>query len=497
MVKIIGAYQELQSAQEAMNLIVKSMGETARLSIIGPDRPQVGDKSQFNKSWLWGVALGAVVGFALPGGGHLLLAGHLARAVAMHALGVTAKGIIAGAAAGGTVDLLRRLGLDRRSALEAADFVAQGQYALALDGDWVTVQRARIALGVHRSPDPKLFAMVRRCGYEYQSFLSLYGGMESWASRDPEAVVVYRRVGRVAVVAAAPLAARENLTEISRRFLDFCAEQKLDCLMLPIGSEYAAIARSCGMALLHIGESGYFNLPEWRPAGDRAKKVRAGVNQASKAGVRVESYSPSQCDDPQARAEIEELCQAWINTREVDALGWLLELDPFHLSENKRYFLARNAGGKLEGMLVCSPIYARDGWYLEDLIRRPDAERGVSELLIVEALKRLAAEGARLATLGTSPLAGIEPQGQFKRTSRLLKLVYEHFDAFYHFKALHRFKAKFAPSFVDQEYVAIYPPRIRLRMVLAVIGAFDPAGFTGVMASKLRRLWREARPRSG
>ncbi|HKC86683.1 MAG TPA: DUF2156 domain-containing protein [Blastocatellia bacterium] len=496
MVKIIEAYQNLQTAQEALKLIAESMGEPGRLSIIGPGQSQINDKSRFNKPWLWGGALGAVVGFAMPGGGHLLLAGHLARSVAMHALGVTAKGIIAGAATGGTVDLLIRLGFDRRSALEAADVVAQGQYAIALDGDWVTMQRARIALGVRRSPDTYLFEMVRRYGYEYQSFLSLYGGMESWVSRDPEAVVVYRRVGRVAVVAAAPLAARGDLLEVTRRFLDFCVRQKLDCLMLPVGGEYAAIARSCGMALLQIGQSGYFKLPEWRPAGDRAKKVRAGVNQASRAGVRVEPYDPSQCLDPQARAEIEEICQAWVNTREVDALGWLLELDPFHLSENKRYFLARRSDGKLEGMLVCSPIYARDGWYLEDLIRRPGAERGVSELLIVEALKRFAAEGAGVATLGTSPLAGVEPQGPFKQTSRLLKLIYEHLDAFYHFKALHRFKAKFAPSFVDQEYVAIYPPRIRLRMALAVIGAFDPAGFTGMMASKLRRIWRHARPRS-
>jgi lysylphosphatidylglycerol synthetase-like protein (DUF2156 family) len=495
MVKIIEAYQTLQSAQEALKLIAESLGEPGRLSIIGPGHSQINDKSRFNKPWLWGVALGVVVGFALPGGGHLLLAGHLARAAVMHALGVTAKGIIAGAATGGTVDLLSRLGFDRQSALEAAEFVAQGRYAIALDGDWVTMQRARIALGVRRSPDPYLFEMVRRYGYEYQSFLSLYGGMQLWVSRDPEAAVVFRRVGRVAVVVAAPLTARGDLLEVTRRFLDFCGSQKLDCLMLPVGGEYAAIARSCGMALLQIGESGYFKLPEWRPAGDRAKKVRAGVNQATRAGVRVEPYDPSQCSDPQARAEIEEICQEWVNTREVDALGWLLELDPFHLSENKRYFLARRSDGNLQGMLVCSPIYARDGWYLEDLIRRPGAERGVSELLIVEALKRFAAEGAGLATLGTSPLAGVEPQGPFKQTSRLLKLIYEHLDAFYHFKALHRFKAKFAPSFVDQEYVAIYPPRIRLRMALAVIGAFDPAGFTGMMASKLRRIWRQARPR--
>src|SRR5215475_14935526 len=148
MVKIVQTYQSLQSAQEAMNLIVESDGEQRGLSIIGPGQSQINDKSRFNNPWLWGVALGAVVGFALPGGGHLLLAGHLARAVAMHALGVTAKGIIAGAATGGTVGLLWRLGLDRQSASEAAEVVAQGRYAITLDGDWVTLQRARIALGV-------------------------------------------------------------------------------------------------------------------------------------------------------------------------------------------------------------------------------------------------------------------------------------------------------------------------------------------------------------
>ena len=139
MVKIIEAYQTLQSAQEALKLIAESLGEPRRLSIIGPGQSQINDKSPFNKPWLWGVALGAIVGFALPGGAHLFLAGHLARAVAMHALGVTAKGIIAGAATGGTVDLLGRLGFDRQSALEAAEVVAQGRYAIALDGDWVTM----------------------------------------------------------------------------------------------------------------------------------------------------------------------------------------------------------------------------------------------------------------------------------------------------------------------------------------------------------------------
>src|SRR5215813_11134244 len=172
MAKVIGAYQNLQSAQEALTRIVEGGAEPGRLSIIGPGQSKINDKSPFSRSWLWGVALGAAIGFALPGGGHLLLAGHLARVAVMHALGVTAKSIIAGATAGGTVDLFRSLGLDRRSAVEAADVVAQGQYALTLDDDWVTVERARIALGGYQQQsDPYLFEIVQRYGYEYQSFL--------------------------------------------------------------------------------------------------------------------------------------------------------------------------------------------------------------------------------------------------------------------------------------------------------------------------------------
>lgn len=137
--------------------------------------------------------------------------------------------------------------------------------------------------------------------------------------------------------------------------------------------------------------------------------------------------------------------------------------------------------------------FARQGWYLEDLLKRPGAERGVSELLVVEALKHLAGEGAQLATLGTSPLAGDQPARRFKATAAILRLIYQHLELFYHFRALHRFKAKFAPSFIEPEYIAIYPPRIRMRQVRAVIRLFEPNGLRGLIASKWRRfLQRES-----
>ena len=52
----------------------------------------------------------------------------------------------------------------------------------------------------------------------------------------------------------------------------------------------------------------------------------------------------------------------------------------------KRYFIAMRHG-RMEGFLACSPVYARKGWYLEDLLRRPDAVNGATEALVLAAIE--------------------------------------------------------------------------------------------------------------
>jgi hypothetical protein len=489
MAKILGTFESRTEAQRAANQLVTVGVDARSLSIAGSDADVLGVSKT---SLLWGTALGAGIAMLSPQGGMLYLIGHHASTAVLAFLGATVKGMLIGAATGSVIDFLLGLGERRRSLTFATEGEASGRFALTLDSNWIGFQRARAIMEAeHPGIDPSLIELVFRYGYEHQSFVSLYGEHEVWRNVRPEAAVIYRRVGRLVVVGGAPLASGEDLREATDRFLEFCRAQNLDCVMTPIGSEAAEIARQCGMGLLKIGESGYFKLPGWKPAGDRGKKVRAGVNQARKAGIVVERYDPRTNPDCDLKTEIETLCQRWLDSREVEPLGWLLELDPFLLSEHKRYFLARKKGGRLEAMLACCPIPLRKGWYLEDLIRLPDADRGVSELLVAEALDALASEGAELATLATSPLAGVGEAGDFKIIAWMLNLIYQHLDAFYHFKALHRFKSKFAPSFIDSEFAAIYPPRIRLRLILGLIRTLDPGGIPSLLASKLRRLRRE------
>src|SRR5205823_12310004 len=100
------------------------------------------------------------------------------------------------------------------------------------------------------------------------------------------------------------------------------------------------------------------------------------------------------------------LCKRWLKTRRSPTkFGWLFAVDLFHHSARKKYFTARDPTGRLVGFLAASPIPARQGWYLEDVLRLPDAPNGTADLLVVEVLKWLKRDGAKLATLGTAPMA--------------------------------------------------------------------------------------------
>ncbi|MBO0726821.1 MAG: hypothetical protein J2P52_14550, partial [Blastocatellia bacterium] len=142
MARIIGAFNNLAEAQAAAKRLVATGVARDDISIIGCGDKLSLKQPNLKKSLLWGGALGAGLALLPIHGGIIYLAAHLARPVALHALGVTVKGMLAGAATGGAFDMLRTTGLDRRAALEAAEIIAEGRYALALDGDWATAQRA-------------------------------------------------------------------------------------------------------------------------------------------------------------------------------------------------------------------------------------------------------------------------------------------------------------------------------------------------------------------
>src|SRR5258708_2783288 len=345
-----------------------------------------------------------------------------------------------------------------------------------------------------RLPDRtgELLRLQTLYGSHPHSLVSIAPGAMLWSSPDIDGAVIYCEFGRVWLAAGDPLAPLEDMAELARQFAAFAKRKNRVVAFVPTSSEFARMVVPDDFIAVKVGASPYFDLQTWNPRGDSAKKIRAGVNQARRAGVAVEVI-PEGIDEL-LKKETAQLCMHWLGARRsATTFGWLIALDPFLHSEYKKYFAAR-VNGKLVGCLAASPIPARRGWYLEDVLREPDAPQGTATLLVVEALASLKAEGAALATLGTSPLTNDgqdDVPTEHRVISRALDVASRRLGGFYNFEGLRRFKGKFVPSWWESEYAlgqrGVTMPH---RVGHAIVRALVPGGLTQILTRQALRITR-------
>ena len=375
-------------------------------------------------------------------------------------------------------------------------FFAQHPWLIVAGGSGAGVAGRYLRLYIRQAhklllPDPvvELLRLYQLHGYNAHALVSITRGIRLWTN--PEGAVAYNEFGRVWLVPGDPLASAENLTRVAQKFLHRADAERRVVAFLPATEQFAKHGGELGLRAVKIGSAPYFDLTTWAPRGDRAKKARAGVNQARRAGVHVTEIV--EVDEKLVR-ETACLCKSWLTTRRSEIrFEWLFTVDLFQHKEHKKYFTARDANGKLVGFLAASPIPARNGWYLEDVLRSKQAPNGTTDLLVVEVLDALKRSGAALATLGTTLMVneGATHVHISPKLSRVSWSLARCFSVFYNFHGVRRFKAKFAPSWWESEYVLMSPnltapPRVLSALVRAIV----PAGPTYLIARQLSRAWR-------
>jgi phosphatidylglycerol lysyltransferase len=356
----------------------------------------------------------------------------------------------------------------------------------------VRARTSRPAAGLGAVERGRLLELLRRYGRNPNSFLAMYDGPWSlYESRRVDGAVPYAVAHGTALAWGDPLCAPGDTGHLVREFTEAMRGRRLRVCMVPVQEDVAVAAMSNGHAVLKIGEEPVFDLGAWRPpSGDPGKKLRWACNHARRGGVTVEELATA---DPAMAGEVAEVRSSWESSLGRRPVRSFMQAAPLALAEHKRIFLARQHG-RLVAVLACIPVHGRNGWYLEDLIRRPGTVTGATELLIVEALGRLAASGSEFATLGIAPLRGSDRQ--MDRRARwltgALKLAFERFDARYHFASLSRFKSKFRPSGWESRYATFQPRRPSVGLIRAVVAVLDPAP---VPEGEERRPWGSAGPR--
>jgi len=313
--------------------------------------------------------------------------------------------------------------------------------------------------------------LLRRCSRSSESVILRYDAPWRYLfGTSVEGVVAWIESHRVAVVWGDPVCAPGDEGQLVSEFANHVRGARLRACMLLVEKPSARAAREAGFVVVHVGSEAVFDLTTWRlPRGDSGKSLRWCLNRARRAGLEVGEYRASDGRRPDLEEEIAAVVSTWEASLPTAPARSILQTSPLLHVEDKRLFTARR-NGRIEAVLACSPVPAADGWYLEDLVRLPDAAVGASELLVVSALERLTSSGAQFASLGVAP--SLDQAGQIDRRARVLlaglRPLVRWIDSRYRFEALTSYKEKFRPTSWRPRYVAVLPPWPSVRLVRAI-----------------------------
>ncbi|HEU4630058.1 MAG TPA: phosphatidylglycerol lysyltransferase domain-containing protein [Gemmatimonadaceae bacterium] len=336
--------------------------------------------------------------------------------------------------------------------------------------------------------------LVLRYGWNATAYQIVNPGLELWLDRPGDAVVAYNAHDGVAVVAGAPVCAGDRLADVVAAFeADRRAAGQRTCYFAAGHRLETLLGERPDRASVLLGAQ-----PCWVP-GDFAGRVaahaslRAQLNRARNKGVEVHEWPAARATDDPA---LERCLREWLAGRGLPPLRFLVEPDTLGRLWDRRIFVAERADVPV-AFLVASPVPARRGWLVEQIVRGHAAPNGTNELLVAAAMAALAEAGAEYATLGLAPLsqrAGI-PAPPMPLWLRLtLRWVRAHGRRFYNFDGLDRFKAKLRPQWWEPIYAIDHGTRFSPRTlyaIAAVFGGCSPIALVG--RAIVRAVRQEAR----
>jgi phosphatidylglycerol lysyltransferase len=331
--------------------------------------------------------------------------------------------------------------------------------------------------------------LILRHGWNATAYQILNPGIIHWYSVRGDALVGYVAQARTRVVAGAPVCAAERLADVVAEFELDAARAGMHVCYFGAGERLERLViRRGGWSVASLGAQPSWNPALWAAILARRSSLRAQLNRARNKGVSVQERTTTGDQDGLRRCLDE-----WLADRRLPTLHFRVEPETLGRLGDRRLFVAERDGSVI-AFLLASPIPARRGWLVEQIIRGRAAPNGTAELLLDAAMRVLAADGARYVTLGLAPLSAHSSFDASRMPLWLravLRWVRAHGRRFYNFEGLDRFKSKFEPDDWEEIVALSDSPRFPVRALWAIAAAFSQGSPVRLMAKALLRAMRQ------
>ncbi len=311
----------------------------------------------------------------------------------------------------------------------------------------------------------RVLELVREHGWNATSFQTLEEGYEYFFTAD--GCVAYVDTGAAWVAAGAPIAPSSAIAQVLEAFLAAArGAERRACLF----ATEERLLELCGERLrsLRIGEQPVWDPREWSAILRRRRSLREQLRRARAKGVAVREVAASELDGGLTRAAIARLAERWLRSRHLAPMEFLVRVELFSFTADRRCFVAER-DGQIVGVAGVVPVPARGGWFIEDVLRDPQAPNGTPELLIDAVMTWASERGVTWLTLGLAPLAG--------DVSPLLRAARRSGALLYDFRGVRSYKAKLEPERWLPIFLSYPPSQGSARSLVDALWAFTRTGF--------------------
>jgi len=274
-------------------------------------------------------------------------------------------------------------------------------------------------------------------------------------------------------ITGAPVCSQERLSAVIEEFEGdatvskervcyFCAESRLE----------STVDDSPHHSRFLLGAQPVWRPDVWPDIIRSHRSLRAQLNRARNKGVTVTEWPGEKASQDD---RLSECLHAWLATKGLPPLHFLVEPETLKRLEHRRIFVAE-CRESVVGFVTLSPIAKRSGWLFEQFPHSPKAPNGTVELMIDAAMRAIANENYQYATLGLAPLSSRAAVGPFHNPLWLdvvLAWLRKHGQRFYNFDGLDAFKAKLRPDRWEPVFAVSNESRVSFRTLYAIASAFS------------------------
>jgi phosphatidylglycerol lysyltransferase len=285
----------------------------------------------------------------------------------------------------------------------------------------------------------------------------------------------YRVINRVAIVAGDPVGPLPSIPGAIGRFVDLCRTNDWIPVFYEAAARHLPDYQASGLRAFKVGEEAVIPLAGFSLQGGKVAKLRQNINKVEREvpDLKITEYRRDEETDPEIDEQLEEISEEWLAGKRGGELRFNLGVFSVNELADKRTILAVRDDGRIQAFVTWLPYRAGRALVLDAMRRRSASHFGVMDALIVRSALMFKAEGLEAVSLATAPLANVDETGAATPYDKGVRLIFEHFSAFYGYERLLQFKRKFNPTWEGRYLVFPRPdqlPRIAYALVAVHTG---------------------------